>query len=84
LLHFYADKPEKLIYIAPMFLVHLWLLLFALGALGTRCLYPIFRAVVWAQWFLKQGDQHPMRAIGMVSAALMFISGAIWKAVSVI
>jgi hypothetical protein len=80
----FMNAPEKLVYLAPMFLVHLWLLLFALGALGTRCLYPIFRAVVWAQWFLKQGDQHPMRAIGMVSAALMFIGGAIWKAVSVI
>jgi hypothetical protein len=77
------NTPEKLAYFVPMFLVHLWLLLFALGGLGTRH-HPIFRAAVWAQWFLKQGDQHPMRAIGMASAALMFISGAIWKAASVI
>jgi hypothetical protein len=84
LFYFYLNDPEKLAYLSPMFLVHLWLLLFALGALGTRLLYPIFRIITWAQWFLKQGDRHPMRAIGMVAAALMFIAGGIWKAAAAV
>jgi hypothetical protein len=32
----------------------------------TRLIYLIFRAVEWAQWFLKQGDAHLFRAIGIV------------------
>ena len=46
----------------PALFVHLWLPLFALGALGVRLLYPIFRAVEFAQWFLRQGARHPLRA----------------------
>jgi hypothetical protein len=65
-------KPGLLVPIAPAFLVHLWLILFASGALGVRLLNPVFRLVAWAQWFLKQGDRHPLRAIGMVAAAVVF------------
>jgi hypothetical protein len=61
----------------PALFVHLWLPLFALGALGVRLLYPLFRAVKWAQWFLKQGNQHPLRAIGMVAGVLVFMGTAI-------
>jgi hypothetical protein len=79
------ENHEKLLAnFAPALLVHLWLLLFAMGALGVRFVFPIFRVITWAQWFLKQGDQHPMRAIGMVAAALMFFGGAIWKTVTAI
>lgn len=63
----------------PAFLVHLWLPLLALGALGVRLLYAIFRAVEWAQWFLKQGNQHPLRAIGLVAAALVFAGTVVWR-----
>jgi hypothetical protein len=67
------------LFFAPALLVHLWFLLFAAGALGVRLLYPIFRAVESAQWFLKNGEQHPLRAIGMVAAVLVFGVGTIWK-----
>jgi hypothetical protein len=80
----YLDNPERLAGLVPAFLVHLWLLLFAMGALGVRFLYPICRVIAWAQWFLKQGSQHPMRAIGMVAAALMFVAGVIWKTATAI
>jgi hypothetical protein len=71
--------PELLVPIAPAFLVHLWLILFAVGALGVRLLNPVFRLVAQAQWFLKQGDRHPLRAIGMVGAILVFGGNVLGK-----
>jgi hypothetical protein len=76
---------EKLLFLiqvmAPAVFVHLWLPLFALGSFGVRVLYVIFQAVEWAQWFLKQGNRHPLWAIGVVAAALVFFGVAIGKAV---
>jgi len=60
-------------YVVAALLVHLWLPLFAIGASGVRLLYLIFRAVEWSQWFLKQSNQHPLRAIGMVAGSLVFV-----------
>jgi hypothetical protein len=65
----------------PALLVQLWLLLFATGALVVRLLYAIFHAIDWAQWFLKQGDRHPLRAIGLVAGGLTFAVLVVWKAV---
>jgi hypothetical protein len=48
--------------------------------IGVRLLCPIFRAVEWAQWFLKQGNQHPLSAIGMVAAVLVLAEAVIGKA----
>jgi len=56
----------------------------AFGAIGVRLLYPIFRAIEWAEWFLKQGNRHPLRAIGMVAAVLVFVGAAIDKALAVL
>ena len=64
-------------------LVHLWLPLFGLGASGIRVLYLIFRAVKWAQWFLKQGNRHPLRAIGAVAAVLVLAATATGKMLAV-
>jgi hypothetical protein len=66
-----------IVVMAPAFLVHLWLPAFALGAFGVRLLYAIFQAVRGAQWFLKQGNQHPIRAIGRVAGVLVFMGTAI-------
>jgi hypothetical protein len=52
---------------APAFIIHLWLPLFAFSSLAVRLVFLIFRAVEWAQWSLKQGDAHPLRAIGIVA-----------------
>jgi hypothetical protein len=54
------------------FLIHLWLPLFALSSLLVKLVFWIFRAVEWAQWFLKQGDAHPFRAIGIVATIIVF------------
>jgi hypothetical protein len=52
--------------------------------LGVRVIYPVFRFIAWAQWFLKQGNQHPLRAVGIVAAALVFMGAVICRAVSAI
>jgi len=61
--------------------VHLWLLLFALGSFTVQTFYPIFKTFQLAQWFFRRGNQEPLRAIGAVAAALVFAISAIWKIV---
>ena len=63
----------------PAFIIHLWLPLFALSSLVVRLVYLIFRAVEWAQWFLKQGDAHPLKAIGIVATIIVFGSAMLVK-----
>jgi hypothetical protein len=70
--------------VGPAYLVHLWLLLFAIGALATRLLFIFFQSVEYAQWFLKQGNQHPLRAIGLPAALFVFIGTVVWRVVTVI
>jgi hypothetical protein len=57
---------------APAFIIHLWLPLFALSSLLVKLVFLIFRAVEWAQRFLKQGDAHPFKAIGVVATIIVF------------
>jgi hypothetical protein len=57
---------------SPALVIHLWLPLFALSTLIARLVFWIFRAVEWAQWFLKQGDAHPVKAIGIVATIIVF------------
>jgi hypothetical protein len=53
--------------------VHLWLPFFALCVgLVKGSNYFLF-ATKHAQWFLKQGQQHPFDALGLVAAPLVFI-----------
>jgi hypothetical protein len=63
----------------PAFVIHLWLPLFALSSLAVRLVFWIFRAVEWAQWFLKQGSEHPLRAIGVVATIMVFGSAMLVK-----
>jgi hypothetical protein len=53
-------------------IIHLWLPLFALSSLAVKLIFWIFRAVEKAQWFLKQGDAHPLKAIGIVATIIVF------------
>lgn len=59
-----------LIQICPAFLAHIWLPLFAVGAL-------VVRLTGLAQWL--QGDEHPLDAIGMASAVVVFAVTVILK-----
>jgi hypothetical protein len=63
----------------PAFIIHLWLPLFALSSVIARLVFWIFRAVEWAQWFLKQGDAHPLKAIGVVATIIVFGSAMLVK-----
>jgi hypothetical protein len=71
--HLTVERPVFILYFTPAFLVHLWLPLYGLAFLCVRLLYPVFRAIQWFQWFLKEGDQHPLRAIGIVATVLAFV-----------
>jgi hypothetical protein len=61
--------------------VHFWLLLFALGILVLRLLSPLLWAAGKVQWFIKQGQFHPVEAVGYVAAALVFVTTAIARVV---
>jgi hypothetical protein len=66
-------------FIAPAFLIHLWLPLFVFASLGVRLFFITFRAVEWAQWFLRQGDQHPLWAVGVIASGLVFVGAILGK-----
>jgi hypothetical protein len=64
-----AVRPEKSAFDASLcsfFIGH------AVGLLG-------FRAVEQAQWFFKQGDAHPLKAIGIVATIIVFGSAMVVK-----
>jgi hypothetical protein len=65
--------------LAPALIIHLWLPLFALSSLVIKVVYWMFRAVESAQWFLKQGDAHPFKAIGIVATIIVFGSAMLVK-----
>jgi hypothetical protein len=74
-----AADPTLSIGMSPALVIHLWLPLFALSSFAVRLLFLIFRAVEWAQWFLKQGDAHPFKAIGIVATIIVFGSAMLVK-----
>ena len=80
---FQAFKPVILqlffLFMRPAFIIHLWLPLFALSSLVVKLIFWSFRAVEWAQWFLKQGDAHPLKAIGIVATTIVFGSAMLVK-----
>ena len=73
---FFRQFPHTM---APAFIIHLWLPLFALSSLLVKLILWTFRAVEWAQWFLKQGDAHPLKAIGIVATIIVFGSAMLVK-----
>jgi hypothetical protein len=82
--HLAIEQPVLILYFAPAFLVHLWLPLYGIAALCVRLLYPIFRAILWFQWFLEEGDSHPLRAFGIVATVIVFVGAAMLVALSAI
>lgn len=57
----------------PALAVFAWLPLFALGILIARLLTPLSWIVGRTQWFLKEGKEHPLKAIGWVAAVVVFV-----------
>jgi hypothetical protein len=58
-----------------------WLPLFALGILTARVLTPLSWIVGRTQWFLKEGNEHPLKAIGYVAAVAVFVGTIAARAV---
>lgn len=54
-------------------IIYLWLPLFILASMGVRLVFVFLHAVEWAQWFLRQGDLHPLQAVGLVATVLVFV-----------
>jgi hypothetical protein len=64
-------------FMIPATFVYLWLPFMLLGIWGLRLFHLLIAAVSRTQWFIRQGSQHPYRAIGLVAACLVFVSGMI-------
>jgi hypothetical protein len=75
----FTDFGEFVTTMLPALIIHLWLPLFVLSSLLVKLLYLVFRAVEKAQWFLKQGDAHPLKAIGIVATIIVFGSAVLVK-----
>ena len=57
--------------------VHLWLLFLALGGALLQFANLFIYATQKTQWFIKQGRNHPLDAIGYVAAVVVFLATAI-------
>ena len=53
---------------------HLWILLVLVAVIVIRSAKFVPGAVSFMQWFFDKGDEHPLKAIGFVSAAVVFIT----------
>ena len=56
----------------PAMAVFLWLALFAFGILVVRVPAGLSWAVGKAQWVLKDGTEHGLKAVGYVAAIIVF------------
>ncbi|WP_454652021.1 hypothetical protein [Bradyrhizobium liaoningense] len=65
----------------PALVVFVWLPLLALGIVVARLTPPAAWVVGKAQWFLKDGKEHPLKAIGYVAAVVVFLGTAVGRAV---
>jgi hypothetical protein len=59
--------------------VFAWLPLFGVSILLLRLVEPITWAVGKTQWFLKDGKEHPLEAIGLVASVIVFGLAVVWQ-----
>jgi hypothetical protein len=69
------------IFVYPALAVFAWLPVLALGILIARLLTPLSWVVGRTQWFLKEGKEHALRAIGYLAAVVIFIGAVAWRTV---
>ena len=66
----------------PAVVVFAWLPLFASGIVASR----IFGGFSWitgkAQWALKDGKEHPLKVVGYVAGAIVFLVFVGWQLAS--
>jgi hypothetical protein len=63
----------------PGIVVFAWLPLFAAGIFLLRMTNPLLVAVRKAQWFFKDGKDHPLEAIGLVASVIVFALAVAWQ-----
>jgi hypothetical protein len=78
---FLVDRRALIIILPAALIVFAWLPLFALGILMARLLTPLTWVVGRTQWFLKEGKEHPLKAIGYVAAVVVFVGTVAGRAV---
>ena len=66
-----------LIFSIPALVVFVWLPLLAIGIIAGRVSGPFFWAVGKTQWFLKDGQNHPLKAVGLVAVVVVLGIGVI-------
>ena len=74
-----GSSTRSMYFFTAAFIIHLWLPIFGLSLLIVQLVYWLFRAVEGAQWLLKQGDAHPLKAIGIVATIIVFGSAMLVK-----
>jgi hypothetical protein len=72
-LGFIHSRSFRWSFLAPAFLVHLWLPLFALGVAFAKAINYLRAAGKFSQWFFVQGEAHPLRSIGYIAGATTFL-----------
>jgi hypothetical protein len=72
-----SDYPEWLSFSLPALAVHLWLPFFVLSLGMFKLLIMARVAVGWTQWFIKQGRDHPLDAVGYVAALIVFVTTSV-------
>jgi len=70
----WVDVVPKGGIVYPAIIVLLWLPLFMFGALGIRLLQIIRSAIGKTQWFIRDGNKHPIESVGLVAAILVFVA----------
>jgi len=76
-----STVADLLFFAWPALAVFVWLPLLALGIVTARVLTPLSWIVGRTQWFLKEGKEHPLKAIGYVAAVVVFLCTAAGRAV---
>ena len=66
-----------LIFSIPALVVFVWLPLLAIGIIAGRVSGPFFWAVGKTQWFLKDDQNHPLKAVGLVAVVVVLGIGVI-------
>lgn len=73
----FQQHTANSVFTTAAFAVHGWLLLFGIGMAAAKLINSFRSATSWAQWFLKNGRQHPFRAVGLTSSCLVFVCATI-------
>jgi hypothetical protein len=78
-LHMIKEAHFPALLVLPGVAVFAWLPLLALSIFTIQLFVRFSWAVTHTQWFLTAGDEHPLDAVGLVAAVVVFIVAGIWQ-----